>query len=108
MTGTPPLGRFPGIAADAMRPQQEALAAAFLHRRGAIPGPYKIWISAPPFAMLLKDLSDHLLRQGALSPRACEIAILVTARQLAAPFIETAHRKLALDAGLPQAAIDAI
>jgi 4-carboxymuconolactone decarboxylase len=108
MTGTPPLGRFPGIPADAMSAEQKALATAFLDRRGTIPGPYKIWISAPLFATRLKGLSDHLLRQGALSPRACEIAILVTARRLSAPFIEAAHRRLALDAGLPQAAIDAI
>lgn len=108
MTDTPPLGRFPGISADAASAEQRALMTAFLDRRGSIPGPYKIWLSAAPLAARLKDLSDYLLREGMLSARAREIAILVTAQRLGAPFIEAAHRKLALDAGLPQAAIDAI
>jgi 4-carboxymuconolactone decarboxylase len=108
MTGLPPLGRFPGLAPERMTAEQVDLAAAFTRRRGAIPGPYKIWLTNAAFAARQKSLSDHLLRSGLLSPREAEIAILVTARKLDAPFIAAAHRRLAAAAGLPAAAIEAI
>lgn len=103
-----PLGRFPGVPAERMSSEQVALAAAFVDRRGAIPGPYKIWLSNASFATKLKALSDHLLRNGMLSPRESEIAILVTAQRLHAPFVAAAHRRLAAQAGLSEAVIGAI
>ena len=106
--GLPKLGNFPGLPESALGESQKTLIEEFRSRRGLIPGPYRIWLSSPDFAERQKALSDYVIRGGLLSPRECEIAVLVLAQRRGVPYIEVAHRKIAAAAGVSEAIIDAI
>lgn len=94
------LGRFTEIPAATMSLQQQAVAKSFTDRRGTVPAPFRLFLSSPPLAERLRNLSDYVLRNGLLSQREVETAVLVTAHQLQAEFVETAHRRIAASAGL--------
>ena len=102
------LGRFPEISAASMSPEQAAIAKMFTDRRGTIPAPFRIFLSSAPLAGRLAALSDYVLRNGLLSQREVETAVLVVAHKLDAAFVKAAHRRIAASAGLSAEAIEAI
>jgi 4-carboxymuconolactone decarboxylase len=91
-----------------MSGEQQAIAKSFMDRRGMIPAPFQIFLSSAPLADRLRNLADYVLRNGLLSKREVEIAVLATAHHLKAKFVEAAHRRIAAEVGLPADAIDAI
>jgi 4-carboxymuconolactone decarboxylase len=102
------LGRFNEIPAASLSPEQADVAGAFTKRRGSVPGPFRIFLSSAPLAARLMALSDYVLRNGVLSQREVETAVLVVAHRLDAPFVQAAHRKIAASAGIEAEAIEAI
>jgi 4-carboxymuconolactone decarboxylase len=102
------LGRFSAIPEAGMSGEQRAVVKSFMDRRGMIPAPFQIFLSSAPLADRLRNLSDYVLRNGLLSKREVETAVLVTAHHLRAKFVETAHRRIAAEAGLPAETIEAI
>lgn len=102
------LGRFTEIPADEMSADQVEVAAAFTNRRGTVPAPFRIFLSSAPLARRLMALSDYVLRNGLLSQREVETAVLVAAQRLNAPFVQAAHRKIAAGAGIPAEKVEDI
>lgn len=102
------LGRFTEIPQSSLSPQQAEIADAFIKRRGSIPAPFRIFLSSAPLAGKLMALSDYVLRNGLLSQREVETAVLVVAHRMSATFVQAAHRRIAAGAGLPSEAIEAI
>jgi 4-carboxymuconolactone decarboxylase len=102
------LGRFSEIPAAQYSPEQTEVAEAFNKRRGTVPAPFRIFLSSAPLAARLMALSDYVLRNGLLSQREVETAVLVVAQRLQATFVLAAHRKIAASAGIPAETIDAI
>ncbi|MFT4115395.1 carboxymuconolactone decarboxylase family protein [Bradyrhizobium sp.] len=102
------LGRFEEIPVKKLSPEQAAVSEAFVNRRGTVPAPFRIFLSSAPLAARLMALSDHILRGGQLSAAEVEIAVLAAARKLESKFVQAAHRKIAANAGLPPAVIEAI
>jgi len=76
--------------------------------RGAVPPPVHVWLKSPGLADPAHKLGAHVRFATGFSPKLTEIAILVTARYWTAQFEWQAHVRLAREAGLSQAVIDAI
>lgn len=102
------LGRFTETPAASLAPEQAEIAGAFTRRRGSVPAPFRIFLSSAPLAARLMALSDYVLRNGLLSQREVETAVLVVAHRLNARFVQAAHRKIAASAGIPVETIEAI
>jgi 4-carboxymuconolactone decarboxylase len=102
------LGRFTEIPSETFSPEQAAVVTAFTNRRGTVPAPFRIFLSSAPLASRLMALSDYVLRNGLLSQIEVEIVVLTAAHKLQARFVQAAHRRIAANAGVPGAAIDAI
>lgn len=97
----PSLGRFTELPADRMSAEQQEVASAFTSRRGSVPAPFRIFLSSAPLARRLMAISDYVLRNGLLSQREVETAVLVAAQRMKATFVQAAHRKIAASAGIP-------
>jgi len=76
--------------------------------RGSVPPPVHVWLKSPGLADNAHKLGAHVRFGTGFTPAQTEIAILMTARYWTAQFEWAAHVRLALQAGLPQEAIDAI
>jgi 4-carboxymuconolactone decarboxylase len=92
-----------------MSPEQRQVAAEITAGpRGEVRGPFIALIHNPELARRLQRLGEHLRWQGKLPPRLKELAVLVTARRWTCQHEWVMHSKLALEAGLPAAIVQAI
>jgi 4-carboxymuconolactone decarboxylase len=101
--------RFKPLSLDEMTPAQRRMAENVLAGpRKALRGPFSAFVYSP-------ETGDHAQRLGAqvrfnntLPEKLKELAILVVARFWTAQFEWYAHHRLALEAGLDPAIVDAI
>ncbi|HUC12525.1 MAG TPA: carboxymuconolactone decarboxylase family protein [Stellaceae bacterium] len=77
-------------------------------RRGRFGGPFQILIRAPEVCRHLQRLGEYLRWGSSLPPALSELAICLTARHLRAEYEWHAHAPLAVQAGVPTIAIEAI
>src|SRR6266404_2378244 len=77
-------------------------------RRGRFGGPFQILIRAPEVCRHLQRLGEYLRWGSSLPPALSELAICLTARHLRASYEWHAHAPLAVEAGVPAVAIEAI
>jgi 4-carboxymuconolactone decarboxylase len=77
-------------------------------RRGRFGGPFEILIRAPEACRHLSRLGEYLRWDSSLPPTLSELAICLVARHLRANYEWHAHAPLAVKAGVPPAAIEAI
>ena len=92
------------MSADQRRVHDEIAAGP----RGAVPGPFRIWLHAPEVADHVQKLGAHLRYRTRLPQRLKELAILVTARHWRAEYEWAVHAREAARAGLPADVIDAL
>jgi 4-carboxymuconolactone decarboxylase len=88
--------------------QKAIYAESTASKRGVVTPPLRAWIHAPEVARHANRLGAFLRYDTTLGPRYSELAILVTARTWSAQFEWYAHKKMALEAGLEPAIVDAI
>jgi len=101
--------RFPRLTPDQMTvPQREVAAEITAGPRGEVRGPFIALLHNPELARRLQRLGEHLRWEGKLPPRLKELAVLVTARRWTCQHEWVMHSKLALEAGLNKAAVEAI
>jgi 4-carboxymuconolactone decarboxylase len=101
--------RYREIAASDMTPlQKEVHDEIVAGRRGRFGGPFQLLIRAPEACRHLSRLGEYLRWGSSLSPALSELAICLTARHLRADYEWHAHAPLAIAAGAPAAAIEAI
>jgi 4-carboxymuconolactone decarboxylase len=109
MTTPLDLGRFHEPAPETMSPEQQSARAQLLEGgRGAVPPPYRIWLSSPGLVRQIEGLGQFLLRGSSLTSRENEIAILSAARRHNCAFVLAAHSKVAARVGLEPAVIDSL
>ncbi len=77
-------------------------------RRGRFGGPFQILIRSPEVCRHLSRLGEYLRWGSSLPPALSELAICMTARHLRANYEWHAHAPLAVEAGVPVKAMDAI
>lgn len=92
-----------------LSPEQQRVQDAIVSGpRGVVEGPVGIWLHSPEFADLAQNLGRYCRFDSPVPRRLLEIAILVTAATWRAKFEWWAHSRMARDAGVADAVIDAI
>lgn len=92
-----------------MTPEQARAAEEFRQLRGVDPfGPFIPLLKSPELMTRVSALGEYLRYRSALPPRLSELAILVTAAQWQQAFEWKIHAPIALEAGIPQAVLDAL
>lgn len=100
--------RLPMPAADALTPEQQTVYDKVVAGpRGRIAGALQFWLHRPELADRAQELGVYLRYNTALPARLSELAILVTVRHWGAEF-EWIHAPLAIKAGVPEAAVEAL
>jgi 4-carboxymuconolactone decarboxylase len=101
--------RYREITVAEMTPaQKEVHDEIVAGRRGRFGGPFQLLIWAPEACRHLSRLGEYLRWGSSLPPAFSELAICLTARHLQAHYEWHAHAPLAVAAGVPEAAIEAI
>jgi 4-carboxymuconolactone decarboxylase len=92
-----------------LTPEQQRAVEDFKRLRGVEPfGPFVDLLTSPELMSRVSALGEYLRYRSALPPRLSEFAILVTAADWRQQFEWDVHAPIALEAGVPQAVIDAI
>ena len=103
------MARYQQISsAEMTSAQKEVHDEIVAGRRGRFGGPFEILIRAPEVCRHLQRLGEYLRWGSSLAPALSELAICLTARHLRANYEWHAHAPLAVEAGVPVAAIEAI
>ena len=101
--------RFKPLTYDQLTPEQKTMVEhLFAGERGGMNGPFNVLLRSPETGDLAQKLGAQLRFHSALSAKQRELAIIVTARYWTAQYEWTAHRKLAMQAGISPAIADAI
>ena len=95
-------------SAEMTSAQKEVHDEIVAGKRGRFGGPFQILIRAPEVCRHLQRLGEYLRWGSSLPPALSELAICLTARHLRASYEWHAHAPLAVEAGVPTAAIEAI
>jgi len=87
--------------------QAEVVAEVVSGKRGKVPAPMIPWLRNPELARRAQRLGELLRFDSALEPELSELAILICARHWNSHHEWTAHKSIALEAGLdPQTISD--
>jgi 4-carboxymuconolactone decarboxylase len=101
--------RLPLLDPAKLDPAQLAVREATIAgKRGRMPPPAEMWLYSPELANRAQSLGEFIRFDTSLGAALTELAILVTARHWTSHYEWYAHRRLALQAGLDPAIIDAI
>ena len=101
--------RLPGLPESALNEEQRRVVAAIVGgKRGSLRGPFPAMLRSPVVAARYAILGEYLRFDSSIPADLNELAILITARQWTAQYEWYAHRRLAMQAGLPPAVADAV
>lgn len=101
--------RFKPLTWDSMTPQQQRMTSNVLSgKRGAMQGPYNVLLHSPELGDLAQKFGAHTRFNSSLPLALNELAILLVARFWTCQFVWWIHRRIAEDAGLPEALTRAI
>lgn len=81
---------------------------AIAESRGAVAGPFRVWLHSPTFADRAQSLGQLVRDSPRIEPRLRELAILVTARAWDCQLEWTLHEPVAVEAGLTPELIEAV
>ena len=88
--------------------QAEVIAEVVSGKRGKVPGPMIGWLPNPELARRAQHLGALLRYDTSLEPTLSELAVLICARHWTSHYEWTAHKRIALEAGLDPRTIDDI
>lgn len=101
--------RFPTIPEDKLTPaQKKAVEGIVKGPRGSLRGPFNTMLRSPELADRAQRVGEYVRFHSSLPAKLKELAILVTGRHWTAQYEWYAHRRLAVEAGVPAAYADAI
>jgi 4-carboxymuconolactone decarboxylase len=101
--------RFAPLTYDQMTPEQKKMIDHLLSgERTNLGGPFNVLLRSPEMGDLAQQFGASMRFHAALPVPARETVIIVTARYWGAQFEWTAHKRAALEAGVPTAVVDAI
>ena len=103
------MARYRELSPADMSASQKAVVDEIVSgKRGRFGGPFQILIRSPEVCRHLGRLGEYLRWGSSLSPALSELAICLTARHIRANYEWHAHAPLAVEGGVPAAAIKAI
>jgi len=88
--------------------QAEVLEMVRSGPRGGVRGPFPAMIRSPEFAVLAQELGAHVRFRSCLNDRVREVAICTTAAFFRAQYEWFAHARIAREAGVAEATLEAI
>ena len=101
--------RFKPLTWESMTAAQKAMTRAVLGgQRGHMQGPYNVLLRSPEMGQLAQEFGAQTRFRSSLPLALNELGILMIARDWTAQFVWWAHRRIAEEAGLPPALIQAI
>jgi 4-carboxymuconolactone decarboxylase len=101
--------RIPDWKPEDLTPAQRKVHDAIVAGpRGKVVGPLRVWLLSPELAERAQELGAFCRYGTSLPPRLSELAILVTGAFWKAGFEWHAHAPIAIKAGLPADAVEAI
>ena len=101
--------RFAPLTYDQMTPAQKTMIDHLLAgERGNLGGPFNILLRSPEMGDMAQQFGASMRFHAALPKPALELVVITTARFWTAQFEWTAHKRAALQAGVPAAVVDAI
>jgi 4-carboxymuconolactone decarboxylase len=100
--------RLPVVKPDAMTARQQEISARIAGRRGAVRGPFQVWIQSPELCDRVEALGAFARFESSLPLRLRELSLLMAARHWDAQYSWNAHVDKAVEAGIPRAAVEAI
>lgn len=101
--------RFRPLTWETMSPGQRRMTDSVLSgARGSMQGPYNVLLRSPELGDLAQKFGAHTRFNSSLPLALNELAILLVARFWNAQFVWWAHRRIAAEAGLDEAVIQAI
>jgi 4-carboxymuconolactone decarboxylase len=102
--------RFRPLTYSELTPQQKAMVDDMLsgERKGVMNGPFNVLLRSPEMGDAAQKLGAQVRFHSVLPNRLNEMAILMTARFWNSQYDWWSHHKLAVDAGLSPAVIEAI
>jgi 4-carboxymuconolactone decarboxylase len=103
------MARYTELSPAEMNPAQKAVVDEIVSgKRGRFGGPFQLLIRSPEVCKHLSRLGEYLRWGSSLSPALSELAICLTARSIRAQYEWHAHAPLAVEGGVPAAAIEAV
>ena len=103
------MNRHPKLDENALSSDQQAIHDEIVNGpRGAVVGPLRVWLQSPGLAKQAQALGQYARYDSVLPQVLSELAILVTARYWSSGFEWSHHVPIALNAGVPRDAVDAI
>ncbi|KPI27599.1 hypothetical protein OV320_5647 [Actinobacteria bacterium OV320] len=100
--------RLPVLDEEEMDARQQELAARIAVRRGAVRGPFRVWLHSPEMCERAESLGAFARFDCSLPKHLRELTLLMAARNWDAQYSWNAHVHQAVEAGIPPAAVQAI
>ncbi|WP_329617616.1 carboxymuconolactone decarboxylase family protein [Streptomyces brevispora] len=100
--------RLPVLTEDEMTPPQKELAERITARRGAVRGPFRVWLHSPQMCERAESLGAFARFDCSLPEHLRELTLLLAARNWDAQYSWNAHVRAAIGAGVPEEAVRAI
>ncbi|HLH23053.1 MAG TPA: carboxymuconolactone decarboxylase family protein [Chloroflexota bacterium] len=101
--------RIPEVSSrDAVPAEQRHVWDAIVASRGSVRGPFAVLMHSPEAAARVAHLGTFIRFESSLDPASRELAALVTAHLLDCEYERAAHERLAREAGVPDAVLDAV
>jgi 4-carboxymuconolactone decarboxylase len=100
--------RLDAISEDERSERQREMAERIAARRGAVRGPYKVWLHSPEACERIEELGGYVRFESSLPLRLRELSLLLAARAMDAQYSWNAHVDKTVEAGIPREAVDAI
>ncbi|WP_406407047.1 carboxymuconolactone decarboxylase family protein [Streptomyces halstedii] len=100
--------RLPVLAAEEMDDRQRELHARITARRGGVRGPFRVWLHSPELCERVESLGAFARFESSLPKRLRELTLLMAARHFDAQYSWNAHVAAAVEAGVPEKAVQAI
>ncbi len=92
----------------AFTPDQQRIADSITAGRGGLGGPFLPWMRSPELCDRAQRLGDFCRFHSSLDPFLSEFAIIVTARYWKAQYEFYAHARMAREAGIADAIVEAV
>lgn len=100
--------RLEKLDPETMVGRQKEMADRIIARRGAVRGPFQMWIHSPEACERVEALGAYVRFESSLPLRLRELSLLIAARHFDAQYSWNAHVEKTISEGIPRAAVDAI
>jgi 4-carboxymuconolactone decarboxylase len=102
--------RFPTLTPETMTAEQKTVADAIQSgpRGGGLRGPFNALLRSPDLCDLVQRVGAYVRFGSSIPAPLNELAICMAGRKWTAQYEFYAHRRLAIEAGLPPAILDAV